>query len=497
MDFLTLLTVIAFLLIAADMSGKERHVWVMLTGIGLLGVSVVSRLLGDGAFTESFISLFTDVGLSLLITAAWLTIRKTRAHPQPFFLLGLMALGVAGLFYLGTRLFGHATNADQEAAFLLELGPDDRIEEVVPILARYDARYERAFPEVDLAADEDLAQIYLVYGDPAAFDALMAALRADAENVDFVELNRTVTLSPLIEGSPVRLDGRYLENDPLVASQWGLEAIHAHEAHAMLRDLSPVRKARVAIVDTGVDARHEDVRDAFGTSPGATDRNGHGTHCAGIAGAMTNNGVGIASLNWEGRFVEIVGYQALGAGGSGTLESIAQAIIDAARDDADVISMSLGSRADQIPKVLVDAVEFAQRRGAIVLASAGNSNRDAYDHFPSNIDGVMAIAAVDQDLNKAKFSNTVDRLSRPLAAPGVDILSMMPNNEYKNLSGTSMATPMVSGLIGVMRALRPDLSAEDAYTILHETGTTVADSPRVGRVINAEAALAALLATTP
>ena len=193
----------------------------------------------------------------------------------------------------------------------------------------------------------------------------------------------------------------------------------------------------------------------------------------------------------------MTGYPALGSNGSGSLESIAQAIIDATKADADVISMSLGSVAPYQPKVLVDAVEFAQKRGVIVAASAGNSNRDAYNHFPSNIAGVIAVAAVDQDLKKARFSNTVNRLSRPLAAPGVDILSLFPKNEYRPLSGTSMSTPMVTGLLGVMRALNPDLTADQAYTILHETGTTVADTPRVGRVMNAEAAILATLALNP
>jgi thermitase len=263
----------------------------------------------------------------------------------------------------------------------------------------------------------------------------------------------------------------------------------------LLRDLNPTHKARVAIVDTGVDARHEDLGAIFGQSTGNTDANGHGTHCAGIAGAATNNGVGVASLNWEGRFVEVTGYHALGASGMGTIETIAQAIIDATNDGADVISMSLGDVAPKTPQVLSKAVDFALRHNVIVLASAGNSNEDAIDHFPSNIPGVMAIAAVDQDLEKAKFSNTNTSLTRPLAAPGVDILSTMPKQGYKPLSGTSMATPVVSGLVGVMRAINPNLTAEDAYLILHETGTTVAASDQVGRVVNAEAAILAVLAT--
>ena len=499
MDLLSLLTVVALLLIAIEMSGRRRNPLVMITGLALLFVSVVLRLLGGSGFFATLTSLFTDVGVSLIVAAVWLRIRRARANPQPFFVLGLLALGAAGLLYLGGHLFGHphATphGPTPATSFLLELGPDDQIDEVAPLLDRYGVRYERAFPEISMAADEDLAQVYLVEGDPASFGPLLSALRADAENVDYVDLNRTVRLGPLPEGQGAPGAAReYLENDPLVSRQWGLEAIRGHQAHALLRTLQPTRRARVAIVDTGVDAAHEDLHESFGESPGATDGNGHGTHCAGIAGAVTNNGVGVASLNWEGRFIEVTGYPALDANGIGSLESIAQAILDAADDGADVVSMSLGDVAPIPPKPLVDAVRYALRHGAIVVASAGNSNEDASTHFPSNIDGVIAVAALDEQLRKAAFSNTVGSLSRPLAAPGVNILSSMPGDAYKPLNGTSMATPVVAGLLGVLRALDPALTAEDAYMLLHETGIEVAETDRVGRLVDAEAALKALTA---
>jgi thermitase len=128
-----------------------------------------------------------------------------------------------------------------------------------------------------------------------------------------------------------------------------------------------------------------------------------------------------------------------------------------------------------------------------VVASAGNSNADARDHIPSNVDGVIVVAAVDQNLGKARFSNTNTSLALPLAAPGVDILSLKPNNKYVPLSGTSMSTPMVSGLIGILRSFNPDLTTQQAYDILHETGKTLDDSPRIGRLINAEAAIQTVL----
>ncbi len=491
MHLTALLTVSAFLFIAWEASRRDRKPLVALTGLGLFGAAVVGHLFSGTSLLHSAVTLAAEVGVGLLLGAGLLALRKATA--KPFLAIGLLCLGLSGLLHGAERLLGGAAASDT-SSFLVELGPDDDISEIAPILRQYGVRYERAFPEISRTTDADLAQTYLVFGDPSVFDRLMERLRSDRENVDHVERNRLVHLEPVFPAeTPQTIAEEVLENDPLVAQQWALDAIHAHEAHAMLRDMRPARKAVVAIVDTGVDARHEDVGGVFRSSPATTDRHGHGTHCAGIAGAVTNNGLGIASLNWEGRFLEVTGYRALNASGMGTLEMIAQAVIDAARDGADVISMSLGDRSPVPPKVIVEAITFAQEQGAVVVASAGNSNEDARYHMPSNVEGVITVAAVDERLEKARFSNTNTSLARPIAAPGVNILSLKPNDGYVSLSGTSMSTPMVAGLIGVMRALNPDLTAEDLYRILHETGVTVSASARVGRMIDAEAALRAAL----
>ena len=485
-----LLTAAAFLLIAWDASRTNRNPLVAVSSLGLLSLALVLHLFSGKGLLDTAAVMAAEVGVGLLLAAGLSALRKTTA--RPFFALGLLTLGLAGLLQGGARFFGAG---HEEASLLLELGPDDQITELAPILDRFGVRYERAFPTVSLSMDEDLAQVFLLYGDPAVFEDLTRALEGDPENVDHVEVNRIVRLTPPDASNPAPAAGAgaVLEDDPLVSKQWALDAIHAHEAHALLIDRKPVRKAVVAIVDTVVDAGHEEVEGVFRKSGVTRDGHGHGTHCAGIAGAVTNNGRGIASLNWEGRFVEITGYQVLNSSGMGTIEMIAQAVIDAANDGADVISMSLGDRSPTPPRTMVEAVHYAQKRGAVVVASAGNANQDAQFHMPSNIDGVITVSAVDEKLRKASFSNTNTSLKRPLAAPGVNILSLKPNDAYVSLSGTSMSTPMVSGLIGVMRAFNPALSAEEIYDILQQSGTDVADTPRVGRVINAEAALRAVL----
>jgi thermitase len=443
-----------------------------------------------------------DFGFGFLLAGAVLLARKASA--TAFVVLGLTALVVGG----GVRLFVETTPDSQsahadEVQILVELGADDHIDEIAPLLSRFGTRFEQAFPTVSIEMDEDLAQVYIVTipvsRDRTLVDRIKDLLLADRENVDYVEVNRIVKLAP-----PVQVDrkqavarGRRLANDPLAESQWAIDVAHIDGAHRLLADRRPARKAIVAILDTGVDARHEDISGAFFRSPAADDAHGHGTHCAGIAGAYTNNGVGMASLNWEGRFVEIASYRALSSSGMGTIESIAQAIIDATADGADVISMSLGDYAPTPPRVIREAVDFAQKRDVIVVAAAGNSNQDAAHHMPANIDGVIAVAAIEPGMKKATFSNTNTSLARPIAAPGVDILSLVPDGGYETKSGTSMATPLVAGLIGSMRALQPELTAEETYEILKRTGREVEDTPRVGRVIDAEAAIAAVLETTP
>ncbi len=475
--------ILGCLLIAWDISKKNKNPWTVITGLVCIALMGFSRLVTSPGILSLATGVFTDMAMGLWSGAGLLLFRRAKA--KPFVILGILALGLA--FVLGSigKVFQvESANAD---TFLLELGPDDSIDEISGELMSYGLVAEKAFPTVSLSMDEDLAQVYLVSGTQANMRSAMNALRLDTENIDHVEWNTAFGLDLPATEAPVKFErsGIVLGNDPLVNEQWALDAIQGHEVHHMLKDMEPVRKARVAILDTGVDGKHEDISDVFETTPGDVDKHGHGTHCAGIAGAATNNSIGMASLNWNGEYIDILSYQALGNDGIGSVEMIAQAIIDATQNNADVISMSLGGFSLTPPRVVKKAVNFAMERNAIVVAAAGNSNQDAKNHMPSNIEGVITVAATDQDGNKAKFSNTNTSLTRPIAAPGVDIMSLVPNQEYGAKSGTSMATPVVSGLLGIMRAVNPEITANEAYAILHDTGVTVDDTPRIGRLINA------------
>jgi thermitase len=221
----------------------------------------------------------------------------------------------------------------------------------------------------------------------------------------------------------------------------------------MLRDASPKRKAIVAIIDTGVDGDHPDLRKIFGKSPGDTDKHGHGTHCAGLAGASTNNGLGHGKLQLGRALHRDPGLSSIGQkrarhrllgrlGHDGGHRGWRRCIVHV-----------LGQQPAG-PKVQREAVEYALRKRCIVVAAAGNDfGSDARKHSPVGVKGVIGVAAVGPDFQRTTFSNINTNLGMPIAAPGLDIFSTIPGGNYTSMSGTSMATPIVSGLIGVMRSL--------------------------------------------
>jgi thermitase len=128
-------------------------------------------------------------------------------------------------------------------------------------------------------------------------------------------------------------------------------------------------------------------------------------------------------------------------------------------------------------------VKYANKLGAIVVVAAGNSNRNASDFSPVNSKGVIGVSAVDSDLNRAEFSNYVQDLPLGVAAPGVGIYSTIPNNRYETYNGTSMATPYVAGLLGLMKSIKPNLTTEEAYKILNESGMDTRNSKLTGKFI--------------
>lgn len=233
-----------------------------------------------------------------------------------------------------------------------------------------------------------------------------------------------------------------LETDTSVQARYtNLVQIGAYEAQRMLRGLG----VNVAVIDTGVDYNHEQLRTRFKSERGydfvnettqPQDDNGHGSHVAGI---IAGQEVGVAPG------CNLYALKVLDARGRGSEADLLSAIDWAIDNDIHVINMSLGSsmgsRAEQA------AMNAALSRGILIAAAAGNDGNGSYN-YPASYRGVISVAAVNHRNEHAYFSNHNDQVN--ISAPGVEIFSCYKNNSYIQLSGTSMATPHVAGTLALL-----------------------------------------------
>ena len=471
---------------------------VLLT-IALIVIAFILRfILNYHGPLQTLMLTLRDAGAGMIVGGIFA--RMYRAQANILVVPGIVSLlGAVGLWVLITvfgfvqktvthSLEGWFRTDENKVQLLVELGEDDEIKEITPTLEKYAAKAERAFPYISMNEDSDLAQYFLVTVDEKSGIELMNALKEDVENIDSAEPNLEVPFIAPHSGSS-RQKSRLPINDPEAGKQWALQSSGLSQAFDQLSQIRPRKKAKIAIIDTGIDGRHEDLEGIIDLTSEIGDPQGHGTHCAGVAGAIANNGLGIASCNLNGKFIELSSYKALNARGMGTVQSIAGAISKAADDGVQVISLSLGGHHPQPPKAEVDAIEYAIKQGCIVVVAAGNSDSDASEYAPANIPGVIVVAATDDQDLKAEFSNTNASLQYPIAAPGVNILSLKTGGGYVSMSGTSMATPLVAGVVGLLKSVNPKMTVAECHTILKQTGKDITDSPKVGKLIQAHQAL--------
>lgn len=240
------------------------------------------------------------------------------------------------------------------------------------------------------------------------------------------------------------------------------------------------KQVKIAVIDSGIDYNHPDLKDNIWVNiveqagkPGVDDDNNgfvddihgydfseddgdpmdghnHGTHCAGIIGAIHNNGIGIAGVMAN---VSLVPVRFLDDDGFGTTEQAIKAIDYATNLDVDVMSNSWGGFKSS--DALREAIEVAMEKGIIFVTSAGNEsqNNDNFSHFPSNfkIENIVSVAAGTIQDSMSLFSSYGPKTVH-ITAPGENILSTIRGSGYRHFSGTSMATPFVAGALGLLIA---------------------------------------------
>ncbi len=351
--------------------------------------------------------------------------------------------------------------------------------------------------------------------DDKSFDSTLEMLN-NHPDVEYAEPNFIYRLiEPIVEDAGRQFVDKivgdfpysdYIPNVPRFDELWGLhnygQGTPSNGASTRGADIDALRawaiekgshSVKIAVIDTGIDYTHPDLADNMWTdedgnfgynfvnnTPNPMDGNGHGTHCAGTIGALHNNQLGVAGVMAD---VKMVGVKFLSDSGSGTTADAIRSVDYATNIGVDIMSNSWGGGGRS--QALKEAIIRANDEGILFVAAAGNSsaNNDLRDSFPANydVDNVISVAATTGTDTLASFSS-YGRTKVHIAAPGHQILSTVQNDNYRVLSGTSMATPHVSGALGLLLAQEGRLPVAEVRERLVATSDPL--SSLRGRVMN-------------
>lgn len=261
-----------------------------------------------------------------------------------------------------------------------------------------------------------------------------------------------------------------IPNDPAFPAQYALVNIRAPQGWDVTTGSHLVT---IAIVDTGVDHTHPELAskllagyDFVNGDSDPQDDNGHGTHVAGIAAALGNNGIGMAGVSWGARILPV---KVLNALNTGTYSNVAAGIVWATDQGAHIINLSLGGSSPSL--TLESAVNYAAAHGVLMSAAAGNTGGAIL--YPARYADVIAVASTNAANLRAPSSAFGPELD--LSAPGVSIYSLAPGGGYTTLSGTSMSAPHVSGALALLLSL-PGVGPMQARSSLETTALDL-DAP--------------------
>ena len=287
-------------------------------------------------------------------------------------------------------------------------------------------------------------------------------------------------------------------NDPNYGSLWGMTNIKAPLAWD---NTTGNQNVVVGIIDTGLDRNHPDLKDNIWVNPGEvaadgkdndgngyiddvygwdfvyrdndpSDVHGHGTHTAGTIGARGNNALGIAGVNWQ---VKLVGLKFLSDTGSGATSNAVLAIQYATKMGIAISNNSWGGGG--YSQALYDAIDASKSVNHVFVAAAGNNttNNDMTPHYPSSYlnDNLIAVASIASGDAISSFSN-YGATSVDIGAPGTSIYSTLPDNRYASWSGTSMATPHITGAVALLKAIHPEWSYAQLREAILKTARPIA-----------------------
>ncbi|MCQ4921489.1 S8 family serine peptidase [Tissierella carlieri] len=347
---------------------------------------------------------------------------------------------------------------------------------------------------------KDMGYVYLVSyskeyrSQEDAIKELEKTLEESGVKVRYIEPNYMVYASGeyILDDYAIEIDGDILEEEIGLQmhnnQRWHYEMIKAPSAWNITSGSIGVK---IAVLDTGIDHNHQSLRDfvdrnlgrnfSGGSSTDTMDRQGHGTH---VAGTIASYG----SVSGVMKNATLIPVKVLGDDGRGSTYGIVQGVLHAANIQADVINMSLGGGG--YLQSFDDACRTAVSRGVVVVAASGNEYASSIS-YPAAYDSVIAVGAVDSNRRRASFSNYGTGLE--LMAPGVNIYSTIPGNQYQTNSGTSMASPHVAGVAGLMRSVNRNASVSEIRSVLRNTAQYAGNSTEYGYgIVDAYAAVQAI-----
>ncbi|WP_209123182.1 S8 family peptidase [Alkalihalobacillus sp. BA299] len=314
----------------------------------------------------------------------------------------------------------------------------------------------------DLSLIKNNDPYYIVESATKSTDQLLNEL-SNHPDVEFVEPNFLFTK---------QAKGTIPNDEFFQPYQWNLSQISAEEGWEVTEGS---QGTTIAVLDTGVDPKHLDLKgkvlegfNAFDGTNNSIDQHGHGTHVAGIAAAISNNVTGIAGIAWQNNILPV---KVLNEKGEGSSFEVARGIRWAVDNGAKVINMSLGDYHNSY--ILHDAIKYAHQNDVVLIAASGNDNVGD-PMYPAEYEEVLTVAATDDKRERAFFSNYGNHVD--VSAPGEHIPSLFPNNNYVIMSGTSMAAPHVAGLAGLIRSINPELSNDEVYELITSTAIDLGEN---------------------